>query len=156
MAVTIIIAAILTLRTLLTLIVPADTAAEKSQAMVARKNQAMAAKSTRVSLGRAMVARSLLVMITTLIPLADTVVLKALNMVVSALSDLMALLAFLADSVEKKKSTARGGRSMAQVGMEAPADTATRVMGDDTKYDVPQAGYFMLMCCARSTLLTSP
>lgn len=151
MAVNIVVAASV-LRPLLTLTVPADTAvkkhrviaAEKSRAMVARKNQATAVKN------RAMAAKSLL------IPLVATVVPKVSNMVVSALSDLMALLAFLVDSVEKRKSTARGGRSMAQVDTVALADMAMRVMSVDTKYDVAQAGCFMLMCCARSTMLTSP
>lgn len=154
MAVTIVIVAILVALTLLTLTAPADTAVKNSLAMAARKNQDIA-----VEKNRAMAVRSLLAMVVTL---ADTVVPKASSMVVSALSDLMALLVSLVDSVEKRKSTARGGRSTAQVAMVAPvdmvapADTATRVTGDGTKYDVSLAGHLMLMCCARSTLLTPP
>ena len=143
------ITAISRLRTLLTLIVPADTDVKKSQVMAAERSRATVAKknqATAVARNRAMAVRSLLVMVMTLIPLAGTAVLKASSMVVSALSDLMALLAFLVGSVERRKrrGTARGGRSMAQVGMEAnmeaPADTVTRVMGGDTKYDVPSGG----------------
>lgn len=151
-AVTAVIVAIVVLHTLLTHVVRADMAVKNSPVMAAKNSQAMVARKNRATVvkNRAMAVRSLLVTAMSLIPLADTAVLKALSMVVSALSGLMALLVFLVDLVEKRKSMVRGDRSMAQVDMVALAATATKVMGDDTKFEISLVGYFKLMCCVRS------
>jgi hypothetical protein len=149
---------------LLTTTVLVDMVVKKSRAMVASKSRATAvSKSRATAVKSTLVApttavKSLLVRAMNPIPPVDTVVPKALSMVVSVLSDLMALLAFREVSVGRMMNTARGGKSMALVdlvvSMEAPADTAMRVMEGDIKHDVPQVGYLMLMCCGKRTVLT--
>ena len=139
------------LRTLLTLTVPADTVAKKDQAMVVKKSRAMVAEKNQAMAVRSLPAMAMSLLVGTAVPMA-------LSTVASALRDHMELPACLESSVEMRMNMARGDKSMAQAGlvvnMGAPANMRMIVMEGDTKYDVPQVGCLMLMCCAWSTMMT--